>query len=207
LTLFVAFLALGTDFVTLVFFFLEGELSARFLLKVACVAVVAGMILFYYFRTVRMPAATLATSRMHRGFAGVSTLLAAAVLVWGSIVAGSPAQERLRKLDEQRIEDLQAISDAIERHCLGPEDTRPDGAPFMRNPLPPTLEPISAETTSRRLATADPVSGRPYSYRPTGVSTYELCAAFDSIRDASYETDWNHAAGEHCFSRDVLKVH
>jgi hypothetical protein len=203
LTLFVASLALGSDFVTLVFYFLEGGLTARFLLKVGIVALVAGMVFLYYVRSVRMPAATLARSRMHLGFAGAASVLAAGTLVWGLVLAGSPAAERLRRLDERRIEDLQAIESSVERICLGREG-KGEGEREMKRALPATLQEIAAAAPGRRPSVDDPASGREYEYTLTGESTYRLCATFDQERDVAYDARWNHGAGRACFDLDVL---
>lgn len=54
LTLFLASAALAGDVVTLVYKLLQGELSIRFLLKVAIVIVIAGLTFSYYFLTLRL---------------------------------------------------------------------------------------------------------------------------------------------------------
>lgn len=203
LTLFVASIALGSDFVTLVFYFLEGGLSARFLLKVGAVALVAGMIFLYYLRSVRMPATTLARSRMHLAFGGAASALAVATLVWGLVLAGSPAAERLRKLDERRVEDLQAIESAVERICLGREGATGEERELKR-PVPGTLREIVADAPGRRPSLVDPASGRNYEYTVTGESTYRLCAIFDQARDVPEDARWNHGVGRRCFDFDVL---
>lgn len=202
LTLFVAATALGADFITLVFFFLEGEISLRFLLKVLAVALVAGMVFVYYLRTVRMPAATLASSRMHRGFAGAASTLTAAILVWGFLVVGSPAAERVRKLDERRVQDLQAVESAISRICLGRERLE---KPEMKRPLPATLAEIAEEAREDRPSIVDPERGTGYEYTVKGETTYELCATFDQVRDVTWDARWNHPAGRHCFALDVME--
>ncbi len=53
LTLFIAALALMGDFITLVFTFLQGELSVRFILKVLIVFAFAGLTFVYYFLSLR----------------------------------------------------------------------------------------------------------------------------------------------------------
>jgi uncharacterized protein DUF5671 len=204
LTLFVAAIALGADFVTLVYYFLQGELSLRFLLKVSVVCLVAGMVFAYYLKTVRMPPKALAESRMHAGFAVAASILFVGTLVWGFALAGSPRSERLRRLDERRVEDLKAIEEAIDRICLGPTSTRPEGPPEMKKPLPKTLDEIVASAPSDRPSIVDPATGAPYEYRITGQTTLELCATFDRARDESWDVRWNHPAGRHCFEIDLL---
>ena len=53
LTLFVAAITCVIDLATLVYYFLNGELSIRFLLKVLSVAVVAGGVFWYYLKDVK----------------------------------------------------------------------------------------------------------------------------------------------------------
>lgn len=206
LTLFVAALALATDFVTLVFFFLEGELSARFLTKVALVALVAGLPFVYYLSTVRMPAASLATSRMHRSFAAVAGGLVVVTLVCGFAIVGSPLAERLRKLDERRVEDLRAVEAAIDRICLGDPASRPrEQAPEMQRPLPGSLDEVVKEAPDQRPSVLDPATGASYEYAVSGATSFELCAVFDQVRDVDYDARWNHPAGRHCFAFDLMR--
>jgi hypothetical protein len=205
LTLFVAAVALASDVVTLVFYFLEGELSIRFLLKVAIVCLVSGMVFAYYLATVRMPARVLAGSGMHRRFGIGACALAVATLVWGVAVVGSPGTERTRKLDERRVQELQAIESSLDRLCLGPHDVREEGPPHaLVTPLPANLAVLAVAATDRRPSIVDPGSGAPYEYKVTGPSSFELCATFDRARNEDDGPRWNHPAGQHCFAFDLL---
>jgi hypothetical protein len=204
LTLFVAAVTLAVDFITLVFFFLEGEISARFLLKVAIVGGVAALAFRYYLAAVRMPARDLAGSRLHLRYGAIAAALAAATLVGGIAVVGSPVSERLRKIDEQRVGDLRVIRAAAERYCLGPPARRPDGAPpVVVNPIPETLPELARVAVEERPNVADPATGEPYGWRVTGDSSFEVCATFDAPRDEPFEVEWNHPAGRGCFTFDL----
>ena len=206
LTLFAAVFALATDFVTLLYYLLEGEMSLRFVLKVIVVGVVAGMACKYYLATVRMPARVLAASRMHRAFGMGATALAVAAVVLGLVVVGSPFAERARKLDERRVGDLRGIAREIDRLCLGPSDARPDGPPIqLVRPLPASLAALAAGAIDNRPEIVDPETRAPYEYRVTGKSSYELCASFMQLRDEDEDPRWDHAAGRHCWTLDVLK--
>ena len=205
LTLFAAAVALASDFVTLVFFLLEGEMSVRFLLKVAIVCLVAGMAFAYYLATVRMPARVLAASTMHRRFGLATASFVAVAVVLGMVTVGSPLAERRRKLDERRVDELRELESTIERICLGPGETRPDGPRReLVKPLPPDLPAVAAGAVPKRPSIDDPATARPYEYRVTGASTFELCAMFDRARDDDDLVRWNHPAGRHCFTFDVL---
>lgn len=205
LTLFVAAVTLAVDFITLVFFVLEGEISTRFLVKVAIVGGVAALAFRYYLAAVRMPARELAGSRLHLRYGAIAAALALATLVGGMVVVGSPVSERSRKLDEQRVADLRGIRAAAERYCLGPPARRPDGAPpAIVNPIPATLEELARVAVEDRPNVVDPASGEPYGWRVEGPSALEVCATFDAPRDEPFDVEWNHAAGRACFTFDLV---
>lgn len=205
LTLFVAAVTLAVDFITLVFFFLEGDISVRFLLKVAIVGGVSALAFRYYLAAVRMPARELAASRLHRGYGAIAAAVVAVTLVGGIAFVGSPVSERLRKLDGQRIGDLRGIRSATERYCLGPRASRPDGAPpAMLNPIPASLDELARVAVEDRPNVVDPATGEPYGFRSTGDSSFEVCATFDAPRDEPFAVEWNHPAGRACFSFDLV---
>lgn len=204
LTLFVAAVTLAVDFMTLVFFFLEGDVTVRFLLKVLIVGVVAALAFRYYLAAVRMPARELAGSRLHARYGAVTAAVAAATFAGGFFFVGSPVSERLRKLDEQRIADLRGIRAAADRYCLGPPHLRAEGAPPpIVNPIPPTLPELAKVAVEERPNVVDPATGEPYGWRVTGESSFELCATFDAARDEPFDVEWNHPAGRACFTFDL----
>jgi hypothetical protein len=206
LTLFVAAVTLAVDFITLVYFFLEGDISVRFLVKVAIVGAIAALAFRYYLAAVRMPARELAASRLHRGYGAIAAAIAAVTVVGGIAFVGSPVSERLRKLDGQRVEDLRGIRSAADRYCLGPNARRPDGAPpVMVNPIPASLDELARLAVEERPNVADPATGEPYGWRVTGDSSFEVCATFDAPRDEPFEVEWNHPAGRACFTFDLVK--
>lgn len=148
-------------------------------------------------------------------FVGAVTLMVTAVVVVGLYVAGSPAKERNRQLDEQRVNELQQIANAI------------DAAYDREARLPETLDELKAGAKEYYYVQSivDPKTNEPYEYLVTGATTYDLCAVFDDVtqqRDQygrlapapaarPMETgavypgyrDWTHGAGRHCYSIDV----
>jgi hypothetical protein len=108
---------------------------------------------------------------------------------------GSPGERRLRRIDDDRIGDLQALRTAIV------ESAERTGR------LPESLDPIEGtnryQTTKRR----DPVSGEPYAYEVMAPDRFRLCAEFDRPTDPRRSTDrestWEHPRGRHCFTFTV----
>lgn len=205
LTLFFAALALGGDLIALVFRLLSGELSTRFLLKVAIVLGVAGLSFAYYLLSLRLPLQRPASGRVQRAFAGTAGTIVLATLAWGFVIAGLPGTARLQKFDERRVEDLRTIRSEILFHCLG---TRFEGIRErkLQNPVPATLEKVSANATYRRPGIVDPENGEPYEYEALDERSFRVCATFRNPRDEDRDPLWNHPAGRHCYEFDVLET-
>ena len=129
-------------------------------------------------------------ARLGRLLAIAATLVVLASLAAAIAVMGTPAQQRLIRLDERRVDDLRAILDAARRHGR-PADLA-------------TLAAMPGE----RLATTDP-DGRPYEYAPIAKERIRLCAHFatDTAQRASerwhHGSRWRHAAGRQCFERSM----
>jgi hypothetical protein len=127
---------------------------------------------------------------------GLYLAVAASVVVIATLVAaigvmGTPSQQRLVRLDERRVGDLDRIVDAIREHGL-PRDLA-------------TL----ARTPGERLSIVDPVDGQPYEFAPLGKDRFRLCAHFATdtakvVSDSWYQRGiWSHGQGRHCFDRDM----
>jgi hypothetical protein len=139
------------------------------------------------------------TPRIHAAFGIVASLVVALAVAWGFVLVGSPATRRLERFDEQRLEDLQTIAREIQ---LMVKD--PDNKQKLKEPLPKTLAEAAARARNERVNPRDPESGEPYVYRVKNETTYELCATFARNRDRDSLVFWNHPAGGHCFTIDVL---
>jgi hypothetical protein len=205
LTLFLASIALGGDVITLVFRLLEGELTARFVLKALVVLVIAGLAFVYYFFSLRMPVERRGTTRMHRAFAGAASGVVLFTIVWGFAIAGSPGTARLHRFDERRVDDLQTIHTEIENVCLGGGRYRSPGERQLLRPLPATLEEVANSAKRRRPNIRDPETGEAYGYEVLTETSYRLCARFRFARDEEHDPVWNHQSGRHCFEFDVLR--
>ena len=129
-----------------------------------------------------------------RVFIGSIVLLIAAAVAASIWVVGSPAEARLRILDERRIQHLQAIEHWVSLYTVA------------KKSLPSSLGVLSQAPIGFTLP-VDPETGQPYEYRITGPRSYELCATFSREGDRpspSYGPyAWTHGKGRQCFQRDV----
>jgi len=139
------------------------------------------------------------TLRIHVAFAVAASVVVAFAVGWGFFLVGSPATRRLERFDERRLQDLQTIAREIQSMVENPNKKG-----TLKESLPRTLEDAARRARDERLNPRDPETGDPYVYRIKNESTYELCATFARKRDSDSGVFWNHPAGTHCFTINVL---
>lgn len=117
---------------------------------------------------------------------GASLVVAVAVIA-GLMLAGSPAEERDRRVDGLRVAALQQLASVISIYY---EES---------GSLPLRLADLVDGRNLQELPT-DPVSGQPYVYEPEADDSYGLCATFDEASQAGDAAEfWMHGAGRSCF--------
>ncbi len=197
-TLLVVALLIGGDLITLIFKFLNGELTARFLLKVLSIFVVAGSVFAYYIWSLRRSYQDHVTWVRPFSLAVIAGVLVAVIA--GFFIAGSPQQERLRQSDERRVSDLQYLQNQIVYYWQQKE-ALPKNLSDLEDPLRGVSVPV------------DPKTSELYGYEVTGDQEFSLCAIFSlpslevNITPVRYEygsvMSWEHEAGKACFDRTI----
>lgn len=183
------------DLVTLINYFLNGEITTRFLYKVFALFLIVGSAFHYYVLDVRGFFNSRVQSAMQ--FAIGATVLVAAALAFGFQYIETPSEVREQRLDEQQVMDLQSMQSYVENYYV------------TNRVLPATLNdaydgiPLPTAPTGRAA----------YRYEVTGDTNYKLCAAFSApSRDIenSYAVapdrnfNWSHQAGDWCFERTAV---
>ncbi|HEX2466172.1 MAG TPA: hypothetical protein VHR17_16235 [Thermoanaerobaculia bacterium] len=129
-------------------------------------------------------------------FAAAAAVAVIGAVVAGLIVLGPPREQRARRLDDRRLDDLREIAGAVDLHW-----TR-DGR------LVASLEEVKMEL--RPSSDRDPETGEPYVYEPLGADRYRLCATFSGATPTeAYRPRsefWTHGAGRHCFELEAKKI-
>jgi hypothetical protein len=125
---------------------------------------------------------------MRAALRALAIALVVAGIAAGLYILGSPAQARVDRLDQRRIQDLQQIEGMVKVYW------------GRQKHLPNALEELSAEP-GMAINGTDPVTGAPYPYRVIDERTFELCAVFQGVspRDGSSPNFWLHGAGRQCF--------
>lgn len=200
LTLFISAVTIIVDLITLVFNFLGGELSPRFVLKVIAVLIVAAAVFGYYLWDLRRDGTQ--TTKLPRIFAWVASGALLLVIILGFFVAGSPAKQRQLRFDEQRVSNLQMIQNEIINYWQ------------LKDALPENLAELNNDLTGFSVP-QDPASAADYEYQVTGELSFELCAEFELASQADRiaqpraffgklgEGVFKHGAGRECFERTI----
>jgi hypothetical protein len=201
MTLFLAALLMIGDLVALVYSFMGGDLTARFVLKVSAILVVAGAVFGYYRYELRHAPAEF--SNEARWFVRLSATAVAGAIAAGFVLAGSPARQRLVRTDLRRISDLSMLQMEIVNYYRA------------KNALPQSLNQLT-NSISGFHPPIDPQSQRPYEYRVTGTLSFQLCADFSRPSKEEYakgyspvattgvnDWNWSHEAGRRCFTRTI----
>jgi len=209
-TVFAAALIIIGDLVALIYNFLGGDITARFVLKIAAVFFIAASVFFYYFWELKSWAKISETAK--KVFIYAIIAIVAVAVAAGFFIVGSPQSERLRRFDDQRVSDLQIIQGQIIYYWQNKEKL-----PAMINDL---KDPISGFNPGK-----DPQTGTDYIYEIKGDLEFALCANFNlpskeylegakpyiefSSRPyppqhiLSSDSNWSHVAGLVCFERTI----
>ena len=199
LTLFVAGALVAGDLVALVFAFLGGELTTRFVLKVIVIAVVALAVFGYYLYDLKRTAR--GDMHVRTSLIGIMVIVMLVVLGAGFGVLGSPSEQRALRMDSERLSGLQSIQWEVINYWQ------------TKSELPVTLSDLENDLGYFVMPT-DPVTDEMYEYRALGDQSFELCADFET--DSSerpyaatprfyYEENdkWEHGIGTTCFERTI----
>jgi hypothetical protein len=213
LTIFVAGLTVAGDLVALINSFLGGDVTARFLLKVAVVLLIAAGVLMHFIADMWGYWKEFPERARYVGF-GAAALLVLAVAS-GFVIMGTPGQVRLYRFDDQKVQDLTNIQYQVVNYWQ------------QKQKLPDTLADLN-DALSGNSIPLDPQSNQSYEYSVKGTMTFELCATFNAPTQADspqnngrsipiaapigptgasgadlYALPWTHGEGKTCFTRTI----
>ncbi len=218
LILFLAGVVVMVDLITLVRYFVSGEITTRFIMKVVVALITALLVGWFYISELR----SQASRGMARTFASLGLVIVIASVIWSFNVIGTPSEQRAWRLDEQRTQDLQTIQWQVISYWQQKEKL-PNALEDLQNPISGFLMPVDPEFSK----------GNVYEYKKTGDISFELCATFTAVipegwventmggaypmfsgrdvaTDMSYpyprgtgNDSWAHEAGRTCFARTI----
>lgn len=207
-TLFATSLLIIGSLVSVINRYLQGDLTLKFVLKAFSIILVAGAVFGYYIDDVRRET----PAKSARYFAWLVSAIVLIAVVGAFFIVGSPREERLRIIDQQKVNDLQNIQGAIMNYWQRKEKL-PEKLADLNDPISGFNVPVDSQT------------GNNYEYNvKDAVSlTFELCAVFnrqtlpslkragvfipteEAVYHPRYSQNWDHQAGRVCFERKIDK--
>ena len=204
LTLFITAITIIVDLVTLVNYFLNGEITTRFILKVLVVLATSACVFAYYLWDLRNEGES--KSKLPKKCAIASSAVIVIAIALGFYFVGTPAQQRQVRFDGQRINDLATIQNQIVDFY------------GQKKALPADLDSLNNTITGVVVPT-DPDSKLSYEYIIAGDLDFQLCATFTTDQSTSKTAiiaqpmyygaygessqNWTHTAGRVCFDRTI----
>jgi hypothetical protein len=121
---------------------------------------------------------------------GLLIAVGASIVAVSTLVLWPLLPGRSESADDRRIADLQRLTHAIEIYRV------------QHDVLPATLVKLPPDPAAP-IHTFDPITNRPYDYRPLGPLAYEVCARFDAALADEPRDFWWHDAGRQCFALEM----
>lgn len=220
--LFISSLVAIIDLVTLVRYFISGEITSRFIYKVLTTLIVAILVGTYYIYLLRGKD-NPTSSKVGIIIASIGAIFVIVSIFYSFSIMGSPAKQRLLRLDDRRVTDLQNIQYQVINFWQQKEQL-PKDLNELVNPTAGTSLPVPPLFEKGEL----------YEYKTTSPLSFELCATFDlpipsgwkeyggkpspyvgfEGRDVAstypapfggVNESWSHEAGRTCFARTIDK--
>ncbi len=223
--LFLSGIVVIADLITLVKYFISGEISARFVYKILAVLLVAVLVGLYYGSLARNKENV--NSKIGVIVGGLGIILAIAAISYSFMIIGSPTKQRSLRLDDRRVGDLQSIQYQVINFWQQKEKL-PANLTELADPISGWSMPVEPEFEK----------GKTYEYKVIAPLQFELCATFSEAipkgwRESSYgggippmmpyyskedvavssypypsggtNESWSHDAGRTCFLRTIDK--
>ncbi|MEI7765564.1 MAG: DUF5671 domain-containing protein [bacterium] len=223
--LFLSAIVVAIDLVVLVRYFVSGEITSRFIYKVLATFVTAAIIGKYFYISEFWKKEGL-IKKLNKIINPVAAILLVSFAIgYSFFVMGSPAKQRLLRLDDKRVTDLQSIQYQIINYWQQKEKL-PESLGLLSNPMTGFSLPVPPNFTN----------GEKYVYniKDEKKLTFELCADFSLAMPKGWQENggyyggsvvpivdktstnvqypvggtndsWDHQTGNTCFLRTIDK--
>ncbi|PKL72582.1 hypothetical protein CVV26_01040 [Candidatus Kuenenbacteria bacterium HGW-Kuenenbacteria-1] len=185
--------------ISLIFNFLNGELSIKFILKTITAIIISGIVFSYYFYDIKRKIVEKTKSKISQIYFYGALLIIIATLISSIFFVESPQETRNKKQDYMVAEKIFNIKRAINSYY------------FSKKKLPENFEElllggfIQSENEIRNPKTKEKVE-----YKIISEDTYELCANFKTSNKNNHDEhynypndQWFHDAGYQCIKKPV----
>jgi hypothetical protein len=201
-TLFISAITVIVDLIIFIFNFLSGELTTQFFLKILVVLITAGAVFGYYIWDLKRDDLKSKTPKI---LAWIVSIVVLGSIVWGFFLIGTPTDQRNRRFDDTRVQNLQELQGQIINYWQ------------QKEALPKELS-VLQDSISGFVVPLDPMDKSFYEYKVIDKLSFELCAVFQTSSKnlssvvqetkpmyygASLQQNWDHEIGRTCFTRNI----
>lgn len=187
-------IAIG-DLITTVFRVLDGDFTARFLLKSFTILFIVSWIFVYYWLELKS-VDSLVKSNLPKIIGIISVVIIIASFIGAFFLIDSPTQTRSKAYDQTKINDIQNIKYAIDSYYI------------ENDKLPESLASLTQDQPFINIA--DPKTNEEYEYSVTSERSYEICAVFETSNKDQIGKRTNepfnvyaYDQGRNCFTEKV----
>jgi len=179
--------------IAVIYQFLDGEITIKFILKALTVLAVSGTVLSYYWYDIKREITFGEKNKTIRAYAWISLIVIFASLIVGIFFVESPQKMRDKKYDKATIGLLNQMESAVETHYRNKET------------IPENIEELLASSTAISSVEVENIT-----FQKTSDTNYELCATFKTSNKNSEECygswldeEWQHDAGHQCIEKII----
>lgn len=203
--LFVSSVTIIGYLISILFSFLEGELSTRFILQALTAIIISGEVFGYYLYDVKRENVLHTKNGIMMVWKAITLVFVFIVLVLTFVfLFENPAIVRQRRLDQQVSNRLDNVERSIERYYE------------INDKLPKDIdELLEGDNFLLKSGLENNEGLRDLEYKVLGNNKYELCATFnlETTEESNNENIYydrglarEHGAGKQCFGREIKKL-
>ncbi len=205
--LFIAAVVMIGWLIAILYNFLNGELTLKFIIKALSAFLIAAIVFSYYLYDIRRKDVKIKDMVITIYFYGAIAIVVAA-LVTSFFFVESPAQTRDRIHDNTILDHFSQIEGALNNYYNNNKSKLPDNLDMLVG---------QPDYFLNQSIIMDPLTQKKHDYKITGKDGYQLCADFklsnknEALNSQYYlDTQWPHDAGYQCITKratvfDVVK--
>lgn len=199
--LFVSFAAITGYLISIIYNFLDGELTVKFILKTVTALIIAAAVFSYYLYEIKRAYAVGKKDNALKIYFYASLFAVILSLISGIVFVESPVYARAKKQDDKIVENLDIIKMKIDAYTSEKGIAPKDFDELLKNDL------LVQDNI------LNPFNKKEIEYKIEKDAGYKLCAEFLTSnlgkegKDCSigwYNDQWPHDKGYQCFEKDFI---
>ncbi|MFH1029822.1 MAG: DUF5671 domain-containing protein [bacterium] len=199
--LFISSIVIIGYLIGIVYNFLDGELTVKFILKALTALIISAGVLSYYIYEIKRKEVVGKKSKVIKIYFFVSLVAVISTLISGFIFVELPKDNRARRKDEQLLNDINNVNFAVEEFYK------------IKKRLPVDFKELVKENIQimQNLSNFEEEGNIIYEFEEK--NKYRFCAVFltsnksaqnDCFGGGYWEQEWGHDKGYQCFEKSVI---